>query len=164
MPPQDGVWQPSLAKLPAMSHRSPTAEDIRRTKALLRAVATELRQSGAPSLETANHAWLESKPQSLCPRLAPTVGASAARKRNEARVTAGRWLLANQLELIRYKLERGHDSAREMLDAYQEKLIVLIRTEALPAQDWFELVNLLQVAKVPIRPEMREALTMAAVD
>jgi hypothetical protein len=161
---QDGVWQPSLAKLPAMSHRSPTAEDIRRTKALVRAVATELRQSGAPSLETANHVWLESQPQSLWPLLDATVAASAARKRDEALLTAGRWLLANQLELIRYKLERGHDWAREMLDAYQEKLIALIQAEAVPEQDWFELVNLLKVAKVPIRPEMQEALTMAAVD
>ena len=89
--------------------------------------ATELRQRGAPSLETANHAWLESQPQSLWPLLDATVAASAARKRDEALLTAGRWLLANQLELIRYKLERGHDWAREMLDAYQEKLIALIR-------------------------------------
>jgi hypothetical protein len=51
-----------------------------------------------------------------------------------------------------------------MLDAYQEKLIALIQAEAVPEQDWFELVNLLKVAKVPIRPEMQEALTMAAVD
>jgi hypothetical protein len=51
-----------------------------------------------------------------------------------------------------------------MLDAYQEKLIALIQAEAVPEQDWFELVNLLKVAKVPVRPEMQEALTMAAVD
>jgi len=95
-----------------MSHPSPAAEDIRRTKALVRAVATELRQSGAPSLETANHAWLESQPQSLWPLLDATVAASAARKRDEALLSAGRWLLANQLELIRYKLEHGHDWAR----------------------------------------------------
>jgi hypothetical protein len=147
-----------------MSHLSPTSEDIRRTKALVRAVATELRQRGTPSLETANHVWLESQPQSLWPLLDATVAASAARKRDEALLTAGRWLLANQLELIRYKLERGHDWAREMLDAYQEKLIALIQAEAVPEQDWFELVNLLKVAKVPVRPEMQEALTMAAVD
>lgn len=145
-----------------MSYPSPTAADIRRTKALVRAVATELRQSGAPSLETASHAWLESQPQSLWPLLDATVAGSTARKRDDALITAGRWLLANQLELIRYQLERGHDWAREMLDAYQEKLIAL--AQALPEQDWFELVNLLKVAKVPIRPEMQEALTMAAVD
>src|ERR1035437_7024307 len=145
-----------------MSYPSPTAADIRRTKALVRAVATELRQSGAPSLETASHVWLESQPQSLWPLLDATVAGSTARKRDDALITAGRWLLANQLELIRYQLERGHDWAREMLDAYQEKLIAL--AQALPEQDWFELVNLLKVAKVPIRSEMQEALTMAAVD
>lgn len=147
-----------------MSHTSHTAEDTRRTKALLRAVAAELRQSGAPSLETANNAWLESQPQSLWPLLDATVSASTARKRDEVMVTAGRWLLANQLELIRYRLERGHNWAQDMLDAYQEKLIALIQAEALPEQDWFELVNLLKIAKVPIRPEMQQALTMAAAE
>src|SRR4051812_16642384 len=73
----------SLAKPSAMSYPSPTSEDIRRTKALVRAVATEFRQHGAPSLETANHAWLESQPQSLWPLLDATVAASAARKRDE---------------------------------------------------------------------------------
>ncbi len=147
-----------------MPHPSSIAGDIRRTKALVRAVATELRKNGAPSLETASHAWLESQPQSLWPLLDAAVAASTAREPDEALVAACRWLLANQLELIRYKLESGYDWAREMLDAYQEKLIALVQAQALPEQDWFELVNLLKVAKVPIRPEMQEALTMAAVD
>ena len=45
-----------------------------------------------------------------------------------------------------------------MLDAYQEKVIVLAQADTLPESDWFELVNLLKVAKVAIRPEMAEAL------
>jgi hypothetical protein len=51
-----------------------------------------------------------------------------------------------------------------MLDAYVEKLIALIRANTLPEADWFALVNLLQDAKVPIRPEMAEALAMAAAE
>ena len=85
-------------------------------------------------------------------------------RRDEALITACRWLLANQLELIRYRLERGHDWARAMLDAYQEKLIALVQAKTVPEADWFELVNLLKVAKVPIRPEMAEALAQAAAD
>ena len=49
-----------------------------------------------------------------------------------------------------------------MLDAYQEKLIALVQANTLPEADWFELVNLLKVAKVAIRPEMAEALALAA--
>ena len=39
-----------------------------------------------------------------------------------------------------------------MLDAYQDKLIALAQASTVPEVDWFELVNLLKVAKVAIRP------------
>ena len=139
-----------------------TSADARRVKALARAAAAELRRHGSPSLDAMNTAWLESQPQALWPLLDAAVAASTARRRDEALITACRWLLANQLELIRYRLERGHDWARAMLDAYQEKLIALVQAKTLPEPDWFELVNLLNIAKVPIRPEMAEALATAA--
>jgi hypothetical protein len=161
---EDGAQRRILAKRPSMQIPSVTAEDTRRAKAMVRTVAAALRQRGAPSLDAVDTAWLEDRPQSLWPLLDAAVAASAARRRNEAEITACRWLLANQLELIRYRLERGHDPAQAMLDAYQEKLIALIQTRTLTGQDWFELVNVLKVAKVPIRPEMTEALTMAVVD
>jgi hypothetical protein len=157
VPPADPGWGTPLASPPP-----PTVADTREVKALTRAVATELRQHGTPSLDTVSNAWLESQPQSLWPLLDAAVAASTARRRDEALVSACRWLLANQLELIRYRLERGHDWARAMLDAYQEKLIALVQAKTLPEPDWFELVNLLKVAKVPIQPEMAEALAMAA--
>ncbi len=142
--------------------RHPTAADTRQVKALIRAVATELRRHGTPSFNAVSNAWLESQPQSLWPLLNAAVAASTAHRRDEAVITATRWLLANQLELIRYRLERGHEWARSMLDAYQEKVIALVQADTLPEADWFELVNLLKVAKVAIRPEMAEALALAA--
>ncbi len=142
--------------------RQPTAADTRQVNALIRAVATELRRHGTPSFNAVSNAWLESQPQSLWPLLDAAVAASTAHRRDEALITACRWLLANQLELIRYRLERGHEWARSMLDAYQEKLIALVQADTLPESDWFELVNLLKVAKVTIRPEMAEALALAA--
>ena len=148
--------------MPLAAPPQPTAADASQVKALMRAATAELRRHGAPSLDMARMAWLESQPQSLWPLLDATVAASTARRRDEALITAGRWLLANQLELIRYRLERGHDWARAMLDAYQEKLIALAQAKTLPESDWFELVGLLTIAKVPIRPEMAEALAAAA--
>jgi len=142
----------------------PSAADTRRVKAMTRAVAKELRQRGIPVLDAMDTAWMEERPQSLPLLLDAAVAAITAGKRDEALVAACRWLLANQLELIRYRLERGHDWARALLDAYQEKLIALIRTNTLPEADWFALVTLLQDAKVPIRPEMAEALAMAAAE
>jgi hypothetical protein len=140
----------------------PRPADTRQVKALTRAVAAQVRRHGTPSFDAASNSWLESQPQSLWPLLDAAVAASSARRRDEALIIACRWLIANQLELIRYRLERGHDWARAMLDSYQEKLLALVEGNTLPESDWFELVNLLKVAKVPIRPEMAEALAMAA--
>ena len=142
----------------------PTPADTRRVKAMMRTVAMDLRRHGTPALGAADKAWLEERPQSLWPLLDTAVAASTAERRDQALITVSRWLLANQLELIRYRLERDHDWARTMLDTYQEKLIALVRTEHLRVADWFELVNLLNVAKVPIRREMAEALAQAAAD
>jgi len=133
-------------------------------KGLTRAVAMDLRRHGAPAIDAAGRVWMEQRPQSLWPLLGATVAASASGRRDDMMITACRWLLANQLELIRYRLERGHDWALGMLDAYQEKLIALARTNTLPEADWFVLVNLLKDAKVPIRPEMAEALVRARAD
>ena len=129
---------------------------------MTRTVAMDLRRHGTPALGAADKAWLEGQPQSLWALLDTAVATSTTGRRDEVLITASRWLLANQLELIRYRLERDHDWAGAMLDAYQEKLIALVRAKTLPEADWFELVNLLKVAKVPIRPEMAEALATPA--
>jgi hypothetical protein len=142
----------------------PTPADTKRVSALTYAVATAMRRHNAPSLGAVDQAWLEGRPQTLLSLLDTTVAASAAEPRDEELVAACHWLLANQLELIRYKLERDYDWASVVLDAYQENLIVLARAQTLRSEDWFALVNLLNVAKVPVRPEMSEALAKAALD
>jgi len=128
----------------------PTPADTRRVKALTRSVATAMRRYNSLSLDAVDQAWLEGQPQTLLSLLDIAVAASTAERRDEELVTACRWLLANQLELIRYKLERDYDRAGVVLDAYQEKLIVLARAQTLQNEDWFALVDLLSVAKVPI--------------
>jgi hypothetical protein len=142
----------------------PTPQDTRRVKALTRAAAMAMRRHSSPTLGAVDQAWLEGQPQTLLSLLDTAVAASTAKRRDEELVTACRWLLANQLELIRYKQERDYDWAGVLLNAYQENLIVLARTRTLRNEDWFALVNLLNVAKVPIRPEMVEALAKAALD
>jgi hypothetical protein len=149
---------------PSTAPPPPTPADRRRVKAMTRTVAMDLRRHGTPALGVADKAWLEGQPQSLWALLDTAVATSTAGRRDGVLITASRLLLANQLELIRYRLERDHDWAGAMLDAYQEKLIALVRAKTLPEADWFELVNLLKVAKVPIRPEMAEALAQVAAD
>jgi hypothetical protein len=135
----------------------PTPADTQRVNALTQALATAMRRHNSPLLGAVDQSWLEGRPQTLLSLLDTTVAASTAEPRDEALVAACRWLLANQLELIRYKLERDHDWASVVLDTYQESLVVLARAQTLRSEDWFALVNLLTVAKVPIRPEMAKA-------
>ena len=63
-----------------------------------------MRRHDSPALGAADKAWLEGRPQTLLSLLDTAVAASTAERRDEELVTACRWLLANQLELIRYKL------------------------------------------------------------
>ena len=142
----------------------PTPADAKRVNAMTHAVATAMRRHNSPSLGAVDQTWLEGRPQTLLALLDTTVAASTAEPRDEELVAACRWLLANQLELIRYKLERDYDWASAVLDAYQQNLVVLASAQTLQSEDWFVLVNLLNVAKVPIRPEMTEALAKAALD
>ena len=91
----------------------PTPADTKRVKAMTRTVAIDMRRHGTPALGAADKAWLEGQPQSLWSLLFDTaVAISTAGRRDEVLITASRWLLANQLELIRYRLERDHDWAR----------------------------------------------------
>ena len=117
---------------PSAAPPPPTPADTKRVKAMTRTVAMDLRRHGTPALGAADKAWLEGQPQSLWSLLDTAVAISTAGRRDEVLITASRWLLANQLELIRYRLERDHDWARAMLDAYQEKLIALVRAKTVP--------------------------------
>ena len=89
----------------------PTPHDAGRVKALTRAAAMAMRRHGSPTLDAVDQAWFEGQPQTLLPLLDIAVAASTAKRRDEALITACRWLLANQLELIRYKQERDYDWA-----------------------------------------------------
>ena len=140
-----------------------TAADKKRVKALIRAAAKTGRH-GAPSIGPDGEAWIEDKPQSLWPILDEVVALLSAEKRDEALAGAGLWLLANQLELIRYRLDRGYDWAAAMLETYQHRLIELARDRVLEGPDWLSLVNLLRDAKVPVRPDMAEAMAMALAE
>ena len=120
--------------------RHPTAADTRQVKALIRAVATELRRHGTPSFNAVSNAWLESQPQSLWPLLnaavtrqhrPPARRAGDHRHPLATRQPAGADPLPSRL--------RGHEWARSILDAYQEKVIVLAQADALPESDWFEI-------------------------
>lgn len=143
--------------------RSDTPVDRRRIKLMMRSIARQMRQGADPTLDRQDDAWMENRPALLMPLLEATVTASTAKKRDDYVIVAGRFLLANLLELIRYQFERGHDWARVILDGYQDQLIELAQNRTISEGDLFELANLLSIAKVPMRSELTTALTDASM-
>lgn len=134
-----------------------TTADARYVARMARACA-HLRSSGKPfDLPEDDRSYLEETPQSLRPIIDGTLAAMTAAKRDENLVVAHLWLLERQLELIRYRLERGWAWAKEVLDAFQNRLVTLSERGDLSVEDWYSLVGALQRAKVPLNPEINTA-------
>ena len=140
-----------------------TEADTRRVKTMIRAAAKAARR-GAPQIGPGDQDWLEQHPQSLWPLLHETVTILTAARPDRVLAATGLWLLAHQLELIRYRLDRGYPWALEMVEAYQRRLIELARDDVLDGTYWLALVNILREAKVPVRPEIAQAMAEAVAE
>ncbi|MEI6557362.1 MAG: hypothetical protein WCO00_03065 [Rhodospirillaceae bacterium] len=72
-------------------------------------------------------------------------------------------LLEKQLEEIRFKAERKHAWALEMIDRYQSDLLTMAKRPGVDINTWQALVIALDRAKIGIRPDVRAAsLDLAA--
>jgi hypothetical protein len=135
-----------------------TLEDRDRVVRMARDLSRHVREDEPPDLPEQDQDWLEATPQSLGLILEVSVTAAMPGQRDAKLVAACLVLLKAQLELIRYRSERGHEWAIRMLDEYQEQVKELIDDEVLDHQDLFSLVAALGHAKVPVKPEVSEAL------
>ncbi len=135
-----------------------TADDRRQVERMARALSRKVRDDEPPELPELDQEWLEAVPQSLWPLLEGAVDTSMAKPRDAKLFAAWLALLNHQLELIRYRSDRGHKWAIEMLDDYQEHLKELAESKSLGHEDLFSLVAALGHAKVPVKPELSEAL------
>lgn len=135
-----------------------TSADRRRVERMARALSRKVRDDEPPELPEEDQDWLEAVPQSLWPLLEGAVDAATAEPRNEKLFAAWLALLNHQLELIRYRSDRGHKWAIGMLDEFQENLQDLAEQEVLGHEDLFSIVAALGHAKVPVKPELSEAL------
>lgn len=135
-----------------------TAADVERVQRMTVAAARRMARDGRGSVTEADRTWLEDTPQSLLPLLDGWLAASLATPRDERLVEIHLHLLTRQLEMIRFRLERGWDWAARMLDAFQDRLVELGRRGDVPANDMMRVTALLTEAKVPIRPGLGEAL------
>jgi hypothetical protein len=134
-----------------------TALDRGRVKAIAKRIA---RNAGA-DLSVEDHGWLEQTPQTLPVIVDMLVGAAGAAKRDEPLIVAYQVLLALQLEFVRYRQDRGWDWANDMIDAFQQRLIVLGQTAKVPREDWFTMCNALTEARVQVSESVQMALADA---
>ena len=135
-----------------------TAQDTKQVDQLARGLASGLARDKRLALDALDQAYLEANPQSLWPILDGLVAACQdAAHRDENLIAAYQWLLANQLELIRYRTERGWTWADKMLDEYQDRISAIAKSDHLSPGDLFSLAAALTDAKIPVDPKVSEA-------
>ncbi len=132
-------------------------------RARLKKIVDERTRKPQSELRADDRSWLELTPQILPVLTEMTVQSMAAIPRPEGRVAACLNLLTQELEFVRYRLERGWDWASRMLEDYQQRLIDLGHEEALDQQDWFAMAAALAEARVPVSDEIQQALAEAGM-
>jgi hypothetical protein len=141
---------------------SPGAIDHRdHVERMVSRLARLLRDDEAPELPELDQEWLQATPESLGDIVGVAVDAAMATPRDAKKFLVCLALLNAQLELIRYQSERGYKWADALLDEYQENVRDLAEAKAIDHQDLFSLAAALGHAKVPVKPELSEALMEA---
>jgi hypothetical protein len=140
-----------------------TREDADHVQTLARTLAKQIGRNLPNDLDPLEQLWLKQTPQTLFPILDALLTAFNAPTRDLHLIQALEFLLVINLEQIRYRLERGWDWAARMLDEYQQRVIQIAREETIDQQDWFRLAAALSHAKVPVKPEVSEALAEAGM-
>jgi hypothetical protein len=137
-----------------------TWEERQRLRALLTQRVRRTKQDMRPE----DRAWLEMTPQLLPAMTDLAIEAMNAQVRSENRVAMSLQMLSWQLEIVRYRQDRGWDWAKRMLSDYQQRLISLGKAGRLDQRDWFALAAVLTEAKVPVSDDMQSALVEAGMN
>jgi hypothetical protein len=134
-----------------------TTLDRNRVKAIAKRVARQ-RDS---EISEEDRTWLEQTPQVL-PVIADSLIATInAPKPEEGLVLAYHLLLALSLEFVRYRQDRGWEWADTMLTSFQQRLVEIGKTNAIPREDWLMMCSALTEARVPISDDIQTALADA---
>lgn len=129
----------------------------------IKAIAKRMARLPEPEIGPEDRGWLEQMPQTL-PVITDNLIAAAAEtgaKRDDNLVLAYQRLLPLQLELVRYRRDRGWAWAARMLDDYQDRLIAVGAAKTIPSEDWFMMAAALSEARVPVSDEVQTKLAEA---
>ncbi len=135
----------------------PTTLDRSRVKAIAKRVARQRDHVIGPEDRT----WLEQTPQVLPVITDSLIDAAGAAKPDRELVMAFHQMLASALEFVRYRQDRGWDWADEMLAAFQQRLIEVANSDAIPRDDWFLMCAAMTEARVPVTEPVQTALADA---
>ncbi len=150
---------PETPPLADDADQPPPATTAERDRA--RALVERLSRQAGGELRTEDRAWLETTPQTLPVLTDLTIEAMTAEPRAENRVAVCLDLVTQQLEFVRYRLDRGWDWASAMLADYQQRLVALGQASTLEAPDWFAMAGALTQARVPVSDEVQLQLAEA---
>ena len=154
----DGLETPLIGDNP---REPPPATSAERDRA--RALVEQLCRKPGSGPRMEDLMWLETTPQTLPVLTDLLVEAMTARPRAETRIAVCLDLVAQQLEFVRYRLDREWDWASAMLNDYQQRLITLGQTGTLEAADWFAMAGALTRARVPVSDGVQQALAEAGM-
>ncbi len=121
-----------------------------RIKANAARAAAKYRRDGRFAPTQADAKWMEAHTDCLDPILDSYVAACAAPKRDDALIEVHRHLLVMQLEFIRYQVERDWDWAKELVAAYEKRILALADGKALSPHDWYPLPMTFNQARLPV--------------
>jgi hypothetical protein len=138
-----------------------TPADLELVRRMARRVGRRFADDKAPDLTDQDRDWLESTPQSLWALLDSTLEVARKQPHDDALLAAWRFLLSRQLELIRFRADGDWEWAREMLEAYQNRLVALAQEGKTDGETLFLLVAALNQAKVPVRSDVGEAIVQS---
>jgi hypothetical protein len=141
------------------SNQPPPATPAECDRAL--ALVERLCRKSGGELRPEDRMWLETTPQTLPVLTDLMIEAMTAQPRAENRIAVCLDLVTQQLEFVRYRVDRGWDWASAMLADYQQRLIALGQASTLEAADWFAMAGALSQARVPVSDEVQLKLAEA---
>ena len=141
-----------------LSGSTDLAEMRRRVEAIVARVTAALSGHPGDGLTAQDESYLATTPTTLWAIRDGFIAGTAGGVTVESKAQlAWQTLLEKQLEEIRFKAERHHGWALEMIERYQSDLLELAQRPGIDINIWQALVIALDRAKIPIRNDVRAA-------
>ena len=129
----------SLADLSGEGGERLPRDAEKRVRDMATRMAVQVRAGDRFDPTPSDMAWMEQNLGCLDVILEQYVEACTADTRNDVLIDVYLRLLTTQLELIRFRAERGWDSVNELIEDYQTRIVELADGEILKAEDWYHL-------------------------